>query len=72
VFHSRVLDRGSLGPSTVTLIALLYVVPNGGMVPPVIALVKLFPVDKKLSRKYALLYASLKIICVFSWLSSCE
>lgn len=38
-----VLDRGSLGPSTVTLIALLYVVTCGGLVDTSMVNVKLLP-----------------------------
>lgn len=46
-FHySLVLDRGSLGPSTVTLIALLYVATWGGLVDTIIVSVKLFPGKK--------------------------
>lgn len=37
------LDRGSRGPSTVTLIALLYVATIGGHVAIVMVIVKLFP-----------------------------
>ena len=39
-------DRGSLGPSTVTFIALLYVATCGGCVDTVIVNVKLLPVIK--------------------------
>jgi len=42
-FNIRVLDRGSLGPSTVTLMALLYVVTCGGLLATVILNVKLLP-----------------------------
>jgi hypothetical protein len=41
--HSRVLERGSRGPSTVTLIALLYVATCGGDVLTVMVMLKLFP-----------------------------
>ena len=41
-----VFDRGSRGPSTVTLIALQYVVTCGIVVQIVIVSVKLFPVKK--------------------------
>jgi hypothetical protein len=37
------LDRGSRGPSTVTLIALVYVATCGGVVDTVIVSVKLLP-----------------------------
>lgn len=42
-FYLLVLDLGSLGPSTVTFIALLYVVICGGDVDTVIVNEKLFP-----------------------------
>lgn len=38
-----VFDLGSLGPSTVTLIALLYVATCGGLVDTMMESVKLFP-----------------------------
>lgn len=38
-----VFDLGSLGPSTVTLMALLYVATCGGVVDTIIVNVKLFP-----------------------------
>ena len=41
--HSRVLERGSRGPSTVTLIALLYVATCGGDVLTVMVMLKLLP-----------------------------
>lgn len=41
--HSLLLDRGSLGPSTVTFIAFVYVVIWGGDVDTVIVSVKLLP-----------------------------
>lgn len=44
VWYSRVLERGSRGPSTVTLIALLYVAICGGEELTIIVSVKLFPV----------------------------
>jgi hypothetical protein len=43
-WYSRVLERGSRGPSTVTLIALLYVAICGGEELTIIVRVKLFPV----------------------------
>lgn len=43
-----VFDRGSRGPSTVTLIALLYDATCGGLVDTVIVNVKLLPVKEKL------------------------
>lgn len=46
-FSLLVFDRGSLGPSTVTLIALLYDATCGGLVDTVIVNVKLLPVKKK-------------------------
>lgn len=41
--YSRVLERGSRGPSTVTLIALLYVATCGGDVLTVMVMLKLLP-----------------------------
>lgn len=41
--YSLVLDRGSLGPSTVTLMALVYVATWGGVVDTVMVMLKLFP-----------------------------
>lgn len=46
-FSLRVLERGSLGPSTVTLIALLYVATCGGHDATVIVMLKLFPEMKR-------------------------
>jgi hypothetical protein len=46
VWHSRVLERGSLGPSTVTLMALLYVAICGGEELTMMVRVKLFPGTK--------------------------
>lgn len=46
--HLLVFDRGSRGPSTVTLIALLYVATCGGLVDTIIVNVKLFPAILKL------------------------
>lgn len=43
MLYLRVLDLGSLGPSTVTLIALLYVVTCGGEQLTVMVSVKLLP-----------------------------
>lgn len=43
IINLLVFDLGSRGPSTVTLIALLYVVIWGGDVETVIVSVKLFP-----------------------------
>lgn len=45
-----VLDLGSRGPSTVTLMALLYVAICGGLVEIVIVNVKLLP-EKKVIKK---------------------
>jgi hypothetical protein len=47
VWHSRVLERGSLGPSTVTLMALLYVAICGGEELTMMVRVKLFPETKR-------------------------
>lgn len=47
--HLLVFERGSRGPSTVTLIALLYVATCGGLVDTIIVKVKLLP--KKLEKK---------------------
>jgi hypothetical protein len=47
VCHSRVLERGSLGPSTVTLMALLYVAICGGEELTMMVRVKLFPETKR-------------------------
>lgn len=46
-----VLERGSRGPSTVTLIALLYVAICGGFVDTVMVNVKLFPVTRPNTQK---------------------
>lgn len=46
IYGLLVFDRGSLGPSTVTLIALLYDATCGGLVETVIVNVKLLPVNK--------------------------
>ena len=43
MIYSLVLERGSLGPSTVTLMALVYVATWGGVVDTVIVILKLFP-----------------------------
>lgn len=43
LIYSLVLDRGSLGPSTVTLMALVYVATWGGVVDTVMVMLKLFP-----------------------------
>lgn len=45
-FSLLVFERGSLGPSTVTLMALLYDATCGGLVDTVIVNVKLLPVKK--------------------------
>lgn len=50
-----VFDLGSLGPSTVTLIALLYVATCGGVVETIIVNVKLFPAITVLLEKKKLL-----------------
>lgn len=50
--YSRDLERGSRGPSTVTLIALLYVATCGGHVATVMVIVKLFPEKKKKCLRY--------------------
>jgi hypothetical protein len=55
-----VLERGSLGPSTVTLMALLYVAICGGEELTVIVSVKLFPATKH----SAVVIVSLKIFPV--------
>lgn len=47
--HSLVFDLGSRGPSTVTLMALLYVVTCGGDVDTVMVSVKLFPAGKEIT-----------------------
>jgi hypothetical protein len=52
-----VLERGSLGPSTVTLMALLYVAICGGEELTVIVSVKLFPE----TRQSAVMNVSVKI-----------
>lgn len=49
--NSLVLDLGSLGPSTVTFIALLYVVICGGDVDTVIVNEKLFPGKLERNKK---------------------
>lgn len=51
ILYLLVLDLGSLGPSTVTLIALLYVATCGGLVETVIVKVKLFP-EKNEKKNY--------------------
>lgn len=51
MLNSLVLDLGSLGPSTVTFIALLYVVICGGCVDTVIVNEKLFPGKIKERKK---------------------
>lgn len=43
IMHLLVFERGSRGPSTVTLIALLYVANCGGLVDTIIVKVKLLP-----------------------------
>lgn len=43
--YLHVFERGSLGPSTVTLIAFVYVATCGGLVDSVIVIEKLLPVD---------------------------
>lgn len=45
--HLLVFERGSRGPSTVTLIALLYVATCGGLDDTIIVKVKLFPANSK-------------------------
>lgn len=49
--YSLVLDRGSLGPSTVTLMALVYVATWGGVVDTVMVMLKLFPGKREASVK---------------------
>lgn len=49
--YSLVLDLGSLGPSTVTLIALVYVATCGGFVDIVIVIENDFPVIRKITNK---------------------
>lgn len=44
--YLQVFERGSRGPSTVTLIALVYVATCGGLVDIVIVTEKLLPVEK--------------------------
>lgn len=44
IVYLLVFDRGSRGPSTVTLMALLYVVTCGGLDDTIMVIVKLFPV----------------------------
>lgn len=46
MIHLLVFDRGSRGPSTVTLIALVYVATWGGVVDTVMVMLKLFPVTE--------------------------
>lgn len=47
----RIFDLGSRGPSTVTLIAFVYVVISAGIVDMHIESVKLFPANRKRKRK---------------------
>lgn len=57
--YLQVFERGSRGPSTVTLIALVYVATCGGLVDIVIVTEKLFPAKPK--KKYGLEFFLLKI-----------
>jgi len=50
-WYLLVFDLGSRGPSTVTLIALLYVATWGGEDPTIIVSVKLFPATIKTTRQ---------------------
>lgn len=52
----RILERGSRGPSTVTLIAFMYVVTWAGTVDMHMVKEKLFPTNKEMGKKWAYEY----------------
>ncbi len=63
ILDLRVLERGSRGPSTVTLIALEYVATCVGEPATEIVNVKLFPVIKMKESSILIFYADVQFSC---------
>ena len=66
MFNLLVFDLGSLGPSTVTLIAFVYVATCGGELLIVIVNVKLLPENKQTNNKIIYIYKKKKSFPVFA------